>query len=288
MRRIDKGAVGQFQDAVEERIILLPGITILEVSAAGAADQQRVTGEYPVIHAETIAVICMAWRVHGSQRHALYGHALAIADPQEDSIGLRIEAKGSPEQREDRCIRVMNTASCGDVLSAFWATHGQEALAVLGLEGEDAATIWKGQHDAPKPFGKFLKGLDQAKALAQQKARFPTQENVGVVASMIQTYLVAGLTQGMGSVERKATARHASLDEAAAAWAWLVAVGRSGGQEWHFESNARDRGGVWAVPTTKLWSIGKQLMEAGEDEIPELQEGWKNTFDELKTITGES
>ena len=213
---------------------------------------------------------------------------LAIADPQEDSIGLRIEAKGSPEQREDRCIRVMDTASCGDVLSAFWATYGQEALAVLGLEGEDAATIWKGQHDAPKPFGKFLKGLDQAKALAQQKARFPTQENAGVVASMIQTYLVAGLTQGMGSVERKATARHASLDEAAAAWAWLVAVGRSGGQEWHFESNARDRGGVWAVPTTKLWSIGKQLMEADEDEISELQEGWRNTFDELKTITGES
>ena len=105
---------------------------------------------------------------------------------------------------------------------------------------------------------------------------------------MIQTYLVAGLTQGMGSVERKATARHASLDEAAAAWAWLVAVGRSGGQEWHFESNARDRGGVWAVPTTKLWSIGKQLMEADEDEISELQEGWRNTFDELKTITGES
>ena len=26
-------------------------------------------------------------------------------DPHEDSIGLRIEAKGSPEQREDRCIR---------------------------------------------------------------------------------------------------------------------------------------------------------------------------------------
>ena len=213
---------------------------------------------------------------------------LAVADPQEDSIGLRIEAKGSPEQREDRCIRVMDTASCGDVLSAFWATHGQEALAVLGLEGEDAATIWKGQHEAPKPFGKFLKGLDQAKALAQQKARFPAQEDAGLVASMIQTYLVTGLTQGMGSVERKATARHASLDEAAAAWAWLVAVGRSGGQEWHFESNARDRGGVWAVPTTKLWSIGKQLMEADEDEISELQEEWRNTFEELKTITGES
>ena len=213
---------------------------------------------------------------------------LAIAEPHEESIGLRIEAKGSPEQREERCIRVMKNASCGDVLTAFWPTHGEEALAVLGLDGENAASIWKAQRDAPKPFGKFLKGLDQAKALAQQKARFPSQENDGLAAGMIHAYIVAGLTQGMGSVERKATARHTSLDEAAAAWAWLVAVGRSGGQEWHFENNARDRGGVWAVPTTKLWSIGKQLVEADEDDIPALQEAWTEAFNELKTTTGEA
>jgi len=213
---------------------------------------------------------------------------LALTEPHEDSIGLRIEAKGSPEQREDRCIRIMKSASCGDVLTAFWPTHGHEALAVLGLEGDDAETIWKEQRDSPKPFGKFLKGLDQAKALAQQKARFPSKENAGLAAGMIHNYIVAGLTQGMGSVERKATARHASLDEAAAAWAWLVAVGRSGGQEWHFENNARDRGGVWAVPTTELWTIGKQLVDADEAEIPELQEAWKTTFETLKTTTGSS
>ena len=213
---------------------------------------------------------------------------LAITEPHEDSIGLRIEAKGSPEQREERCIRVMKSASCGDVLTAFWPTHGWEALAVLGLEGEDARVIWEEQRDAPKPFGKFLKGLDQAKALAQQKARFPAKEDAGVAASMIHDYIVAGLTQGMGSVERNATARHASLDEAAAAWAWLVAVGRSGGQEWHFENNARDRGGVWAVPTTELWGLGKQLLEAETTELDDLQEQWNATFEVLKTTTGNS
>ncbi|MCH1616324.1 MAG: hypothetical protein L7R83_02300 [Candidatus Poseidonia sp.] len=213
---------------------------------------------------------------------------LAIADPKEESIGLRIEAKGSPEQREERCIRIMKTASCGDVLAAFWPTHGCEALAILGLEGGDADTIWKEQRDAPKPFGKFLKGLDKAKALAQQKARFPSQESAGMAAGLIHAYIVAGLTQGMGSVERKATARHASLDEAAAAGAWLVAVGRSGGQEWHFENNARDRGGVWAVPTTELWSIGKQLIAAEEEEVAELQDAWRSSFQDLKTTTGSS
>ena len=75
---------------------------------------------------------------------------LAVVEPHEDSIGLRIEAKGSPEQREDRCIRIMPSATCGDVLTAFWPTHGWEAWLVLGLEGEDAKTIWEGQLDRPQ------------------------------------------------------------------------------------------------------------------------------------------
>ena len=213
---------------------------------------------------------------------------LAVTEPHEDSIGLRIEAKGSPEQREDRCIRIMPSATCGDVLTAFWPTHGWEALGVLGLEGEDAKTIWEGQLDRPKPFGKFLKGLDQAKALAQQKARFPPHENSGTASVMIHDYIVAGLTQGMGSVERNATSRHATLDEAAASWAWLVAVGRSGGQEWHFETNARDRGGVWAVPTGELWALGKQLLDANDEDVDELQQAWNAAFERLKTTTGEA
>ena len=104
----------------------------------------------------------------------------------------------------------------------------------------------------------------------------------------IHDYIVAGLTQGMGSVERKATSRHATLDQAAASWAWLVAVGRSGGQEWHFESNARDRGGVWAVPTSELWAIGKQLLDAKEETLTGLQADWNAAFERLKTTTGEA
>ena len=77
------------------------------------------------------------------------------------------------------------------------------------------------------------------------------------------------------------------MDEAAASWAWLVAVGRSGGQEWHFETNARDRGGVWAVPTGVLWSLGKQLLEAKDDEVADLQTDWNAAFDDLKTTTGQ-
>ena len=286
-------------DGIERVIDAWQGLTMNEGVVASAMKQTVMEGiDRGVIIGETwlegddIEALGAAMEnVGGSSEERLLAAEilrLAITEPHEDSIGLRIEAKGSPEQREERCIRVMKSASCGDVLTAFWPTHGWEALAVLGLEGEDVRVIWEEQRDAPKPFGKFLKGLDQAKALAQQKARFPAKEDAGVAASMIHDYIVAGLTQGMGSVERNATARHASLDEAAAAWAWLVAVGRSGGQEWHFENNARDRGGVWAVPTTELWGLGKQLLEAETTELDDLQEQWNATFEVLKTTTGNS
>ena len=90
----------------------------------------------------------------------------------------------------------------------------------------------------------------------------------------------------MGGVERQATSRHDDVDSAAAAWAWLVAVGRSGGQEWHFETNARDRGGVWAVPTKELFAIGRQLLDAEEDDLQTLQSDWERAFEDLKRQTG--
>ncbi len=212
---------------------------------------------------------------------------LCIEQPHEDTEHLRIEAKGGAVQRDSGCLRIMEGATCGDVLSALWPTHGKEALAALGLEGEEAEAIWSTQNDSPKPFGKFLKGLDSAKALAKQKARFPSCPEQGTPASLIHEYIVLGLTQGMGAVERKATARHDQVDEAAASWAWLVAVGRSGGQEWHFEPNARDRGGVWAVPTKALWSLGQALLEAHDDQLDDLQNDWNAAFAELKVQTGQ-
>ncbi len=262
----------------------------IKQSVMEAIDEGVLIGETWLDGSDREALVESLEALTGSKEERLLAAEilrLAIEHPDEDTMHLRIESKGSPEQRDEGCLRVMSGASCGDILSAFWATYGLEAMAVLGIEGDDAAPIWEQQLSSPKPFGKFLKGLDKAKALAQQKARFPPCGDASVAATMIHEFIVAGLTQGMGSVERKATARHASLDEAAAAWAWLVAVGRSGGQEWHFENNARDRGGVWAVPTKAMWAVGKDLLEASQEDLPDLQTSWNEAFDELKVNTGQ-
>ena len=92
MGRIDKRAFGQFQHPVEQRIILLTGITVLEIRPAGAADQKRVAGEYPVVHAETVAVIGVPRRVHGRQVDPLDGYPLAVGDPHRHHIDRRLLA----------------------------------------------------------------------------------------------------------------------------------------------------------------------------------------------------
>lgn len=212
---------------------------------------------------------------------------LALLEPTEETQALRIEAKGGTEARETGCLRVMAGVTCGDILNALWETHGEKSLAYVGLEGEDAHAIWEDQLNTPKAYGKFLKGLDQAKALAQQKSRFPSMEEAGVATNMITSFIVKGLTTGMGGVERLATARHNSVDEAAAAWAWLMAVGRSRGQEWHFDNNARDRGGAWSQATTALNEIGQELLNAEADDVSGLQEKWNIALSTLRATTGE-
>jgi len=212
---------------------------------------------------------------------------LALLEPTEETQALRIEPKGGTEARETGCLRIMAGVTCGDILNALWATHGEMSLAYVGLEGEDAHAIWEDQLNTPKAYGKFLKGLDKAKALAQQKSRFPAVEEAGIATKMITSFIIKGLTTGMGGVERLATARHNSVDESAAAWAWLMAVGRSRGQEWHFDNNARDRGGAWSQATTALNEIGKELLKAETDDVASLQEKWNEALSTLRATTGE-
>lgn len=246
-------------------------------------DEQWVAGD----SVENLEEALSACSGSDDERH-LAAHILhgAVQQPHEDVMHLRIEAKGSPAEREQGATRIMKGASCGDVLSAFWATHGLEALTSLNLEGDEAELIWSEQLERPKPFGKFLKGLDQARHDAQRRARFPELTVDQGPAAAIHRYTVNGLLKGMGAMERQATARHDSVDDAAAAWAWLMAVGRSGGQEWHFETNARDRGGAWSQAASRLHQTGQRLLDVEDAGLDEAREAWQDAYNDLRKATG--
>ena len=224
------------------------------------------------------------------ERH-LAAHML-YASMQEGSLdgeGVRVTAKGGVSERKAAALEVMEGTSCGNVLGALWEKWGLDGLAGLGITGAEAEEIWKKQQKKPQPFGNFLKSLDSTRAMAQKVARFPTRDDVlSGATGAVHGLILQGLLEGDGKAERTATQRHDSIDSAAAAWAWLLAAGRSAGQEWHFDINARDRGGAWLGATKQLLEAGKVLYNCDADEAEGKTEAWMEAFTALKTVTGEA
>jgi hypothetical protein len=207
----------------------------------------------------------------------------------EDDIGMRINTRGETSERKTPTLEILEGASCGDVLGVLWEDYGLAALGKIGIEGDEAEDIWDKQNTKPKPFGKFLKSLDSAREGAKLSARIPTKSGeLGGSSGYIIDLIRIGLLEGFGKAERVATSRHSSIDVAAAAWAWLLAADRSSGQEWHFDSDARNKAGAWMQSTKKLLECGALLLKCDDAELADHTEQWFDNLALLRTETGEA
>ena len=258
-------------DAIDEGLVL--GDTWIEGNNLDAIEQGLAD------HAGSI-----------DERH-LAAHMLlaSMGEGPTDEVGMRINPRGDIADRKGQALEIMAGTSCGNILGTLWEKWGMAGLAGLGIEGVEAEEIWKKQNKKPQPFGTFLKGLDSARSQARRVARFPSRSGeFDGAAGKIHDLVLQGLLDGIGKAERVATSRHPSIDEAAASWAWLLAAGRSAGQDWHFESNARDRAGAWLAATKTLLAAGESLLAAETDEVDASRVEWQTAFDALKVVTGES
>ena len=258
-------------DAIDEGLVL--GDTWIEGNDLDAIEQGLAD------HAGSI-----------DERH-LAAHMLlaSMGEGPTDEVGMRINPRGDIADRKGQALEIMAGTSCGNILGTLWEKWGMAGLAGLGIEGVEAEEIWKKQNKKPQPFGTFLKGLDSARSQARRVARFPSRSGeFDGAAGKIHDLVLQGLLDGVGKAERVATSRHPSIDEAAASWAWLLAAGRSAGQDWHFESNARDRAGAWLAATKTLLAAGESLLAAETDEVDALRVEWQTAFDALRVVTGES
>ena len=95
--------------------------------------------------------------------------------------------------------------------------------------------------------------------------------------------MLTGLLDGGGRAQKAACDRHDDVEEAAAAWAWLLAADRHTGQEWHFEPVARDRGGAWSTAARALVDAGKALLE---DEEGGHREAFETALEDLAATMG--
>ena len=147
----------------------------------------------------------------------------------------------------------------------MWEDHGLAGLISIGIEEEEAEDLWIAQCNKKRAFGKFLKDIESQRAKADITQRFPYRKGkVPGPVGMIHDLTLTGLVEGMGKAEKLALAKKPDIDAESASWAWLVAAGKSSGQEWQFSTNARDKGGAWSPAAIGVWNAGKALVE-GED-----------------------
>ncbi len=190
--------------------------------------------------------------------------AIGITLMIEAGVGATIGENGEFEVREDVMIWCLATTS-HHLLSALWEDYGEDILLHLGIAADEAEDDWRTQLERKTPFGKFLRGLASKRAAASLLQLFPWGENelVGICGQAHDLVLLAQ-GQGTGRAHAKATKMHGDIATQALCWAWLSAHGKEGGQEWHFEQDARDRGSGWSLAIGELWEVGCSLVDGGD------------------------
>ena len=194
--------------------------------------------------------------------------------------GIRISKGGETVERSGDALEIAAT-SCNDVLSGLWEDHGMAGLISIGIPEDEAEELWSAQCNKKRAFGKFLKDIESQRAKANIIQRFPYRKGkISGPVGMIHDLTLTGLVEGMGKAEKMALAKKSDIDSESASWAWLVAAGKSGGQEWQFSTNARDKGGAWSPAAIEVWNAGKALV-SGEDV------DYKSCLEKLRKSAGQ-
>jgi hypothetical protein len=104
---------------------LLARVAVLEIGAAGAADQQRVAGKHPVRHDEAVGIVGVAGCVDHVERQPLDGELLAVGKPHRHHVGLGLLA-----HHGDAMGLVAERAQAGDVVGVHVGVDRLDELEV--------------------------------------------------------------------------------------------------------------------------------------------------------------
>src|SRR6476646_1871289 len=119
MCRVNERCLGKLEQAVEYRLILLARVAVLEISAAGAPDQQRVTGKDTIRQDEAVRIIGVSRRIDSVERQPLDRQPVAIRKTHRDDIGLGLLA-----HHRDAMRMVTKRTEPGDMVSVQMRVDG--------------------------------------------------------------------------------------------------------------------------------------------------------------------
>lgn len=177
--------------------------------------------------------------------------------------GLQIRSDGSFEELEDTVLRIEDT-SCHANLVALWPQWGNLILEeIYGITGDEADEIVEKQSKRKQGFGAFLKKMESERAEHLMISRFPWKEgDLGGLCGHADSLIRKARIDGVGSTITMAKKGKSPAEEAIG-WAWINVHERAESEGWHFDSDARDKGGDWVPALKTLFEASKILAEDG-------------------------
>ena len=178
--------------------------------------------------------------------------------------GLDVRGDGTFEDLEEDVLRLEET-SCHANLVALWPEWGDLILEeIYGITGDDAAQIVEKQTKRKQGFGAFLKKMDAERTEHLLMDKFPWKEgDMDGLCGRADAFVRKARVDGIGSTISMAKKGRDALDKALG-WAWINVHERAESEGWHFDSDARDKGGDWVPALKALYEASEILVEDGE------------------------
>lgn len=197
---------------------------------------------------------------------------LANAVLQDIGKGIHVVAAKTMNFIEHDVVRI-EVKTLNDLLSALWDQCNSSVLSdAFGMESELAEGVHAAQVQRGESFGAFLRRIEGVITSHNLAKRFPIDlEKLAEPVRVIHSLALDSIERGIGPTVSAARKVKGGVRIRAAAWAWLVAIERENGQEWTFESDARDLGQGWAQIVSKLREASEDLANATQDEIEKMK-----------------